>query len=665
MQQKKIRIGIFASSQSLIERVQVLAARQHDQIFINTQGLDDAIPVALEMVRNGVETIISRRGTAHLLRENLRIPVLSFPHRSLDILVSLKQAAALGGKILLPVFRQQWSGLPTLEDMLQIELIQKVYEDKASLKRIITTAYDEGCEIVVGGSVTQQIAEAEGIKFIEIRTSDEDIAATIEDAKSIALSARDQEATAQRYHAIIDAASDGIIAVDEEGRITTINATAASTLKLDRGEVEGRHITQIIPDSPIDRVLLTQNPIYDRLTRIGKDRYVFNYRPVTLEGTVIGAVSTFRDIGNVMRSEHVVRRSLSKGLVAKYDFNDLIHASPTMRDVVNIGRQYAGTESTILVMGETGTGKEIFVHGIHSLSQRSNQPFVSVNCAALPEQLLESELFGYEEGAFTGSKKGGKPGRFEIAHQGTIFLDEIDSTPETVQIRLLRVLQEKEVMRVGGDRKIPVDVRIIAAASRDLNAAVQEGKFRADLFFRLNVLRLQIPPLRRRQEDIPLLLDYFIHHFSNRHSLEPIALPEAYLKRLMRYGWPGNVRQLRNFAERVVMNCSLRCSPDTLEILFHELIQYGTQPTQDIPRTSACGRAQGPRESPFPGQRTGHYPGSPRAMPLSQKQSRRTPRHQPHHPVAQNQGTRNRLMAGKKKVPGSQLAFFLLLSFAG
>ena len=158
---KKIRIGIFASSQSLIERVQVLAARQHDQIFINTQGLDDAIPVALEMVRNGVETIISRRGTAHLLRENLRIPVLSFPHRSLDILISLKQAAALGGKILLPVFRQQWSGLPTLEDMLQIELVQRVYEDKASLKRIIKTAYDEGCEIVVGGSVTQQIAEGE------------------------------------------------------------------------------------------------------------------------------------------------------------------------------------------------------------------------------------------------------------------------------------------------------------------------------------------------------------------------------------------------------------------------------------------------------------------------------------------------------------------------
>jgi propionate catabolism operon transcriptional regulator len=579
----KIRIGIFASSQSLIERVQVLAARQPDQIFINTQGLDDAIPLALEMVRNGVEIIISRRGTAHLLRENLRIPVLSFPHRSLDILISLKQAAASSRKILLPVFRQEWSGLGTLEDLLRIELVQKVYHDKASLQQAVAAAGQEGCDMAVGGSVTHHFAASMGLKFTEIRTSDEDIASTIEDAKSIALSARDQKAATLRYGAIIDAASDGIVAVDARGRITTINATATGLLKLDKENGAGRHIAEVIPNCPIAQVLQTQKPIHDRLTRIDGDRYVFNYRPVVLEGDVIGAVAAFRDIGHVMRAEHVVRRSLSKGLVAKYELNDLVHASPAMRDVVNIGRQYAGTDSTILVMGETGTGKEIFVHGIHNLSQRAAQPFVSVNCAALPEQLLESELFGYEEGAFTGSKKGGKPGRFEIAHQGTIFLDEIDSTPEAVQIRLLRVLQEKEVMRVGGDRKIPVDVRIIAAASRDLSVAVQEDKFRADLFFRLNVLRLQIPPLRQRQEDIPLLLDFFIRLFSERHGLDPVALPDGYLTRLTTYAWPGNVRQLRNFAERLVMNCSLRCSQDTLEGLYRELIQYGSPPLPKEP----------------------------------------------------------------------------------
>lgn len=579
MPDRKIRIGIFASSHSLMERVQNLAARQQDQIFINTQGLDDALPLALEMVRNGVEIIISRRGTAHLLRENLRIPVLSFPHRSLDIIASLKTAIGHGKKILLPVFRQEISGLASIVDLLDIELIQIIYTDKASLKQAVETGLKQGCAVAIGGSVTQQMAESMDLKFVEIRTSDEDIAATIEDAKSIALASRDQKATTLRYRAIMDATSDGIIAVDENGHITTANTTAINMLKLSQEDMVGKHIAQVVPNALISQVLMNKNPIHDRLTQVGNDSFVFNYEPVTLDGVVIGAVSSFRDIGTVMRAENVVRRSLSKGLVAKYEFDDLVHASPAMRDVVNIGRQYAGTNSTILIMGETGTGKEIFVHGIHNISQRKKQPFLSINCAALPEQLLESELFGYEEGAFTGSKRGGKPGRFEIAHQGTIFLDEIDSTPEAVQIRLLRVLQEREVMRVGGDRQIPVDVRIIAAASRDLSEAVQEGNFRSDLFFRLNVLRLQIPPLRNRREDIPLLLDYFIRLFSDRHGLEPISLPQTYLERLMTYTWPGNVRQLRNYAERLVMNCSLRCSPDTLEILYRELIQYGVQST--------------------------------------------------------------------------------------
>jgi transcriptional regulator, propionate catabolism operon regulatory protein len=577
MSDRKIRIGIFASSHSLMKRVQVQTAKMEEQIFINTQGLDDALPLALEMVRNGVEIIISRRGTAHLLRENLSIPVLSFPHRSLDILISLKRASSHDRKILLPVFRQKISGLASVKDLFDIELVQMVYQDKATLGRALKNGLRQGCSVVIGGSVTQQFAEALGIRFVEIRTSDEDIIATIEDAKSIAQASREQKAVALRYRAIMDAASDGIIAVDQNGSITTANATAVAMLKLQEKEIVGRHVDQVIPNCLISQVLLNQKPIHDRITQVGRDSYLFNYEPVTLDGVVIGAVSSFRDIGKVMRAENVVRRSLSKGLVAKYALDDLVHASPAMRDVVNIGKQYAGTDSTILIMGETGTGKEIFVHGIHDLSQRRRQPFVSINCAALPEQLLESELFGYEEGAFTGSKRGGKAGRFEIAHKGTIFLDEIDSTPQAVQVRLLRVIQEREVMRVGGDRKIPVDVRIVAAASQDLGLAVQEGKFRSDLFFRLNVLRLQIPPLRNRKEDIPLLLDHFIRLFSQRHGLTPIALPPSYLERLMRHTWPGNVRQLRNFAERLVMNCSLRCSGDTLEVLYRELIQFGEQ----------------------------------------------------------------------------------------
>lgn len=177
-------------------------------------------------------------------------------------------------------------------------------------------------------------------------------------------------------------------------------------------------------------------------------------------------------------------------------------------------------------------------------------------------------------------KKGGKPGHFEIAHKGTIFLDEIDTTPQNVQIRLLRVLQEREVMRIGADRKIPVDVRVIAAANQDLAQAIQENRFREDLFFRLNVLRIPIPALRERREDIPLLLRHFIRLNSKKHHLEPITLPDAYLNKLTNYSWPGNVRQLKNFSERVVLNCNLRCSNDTLEQLYSELIQYESKPNE-------------------------------------------------------------------------------------
>ncbi|MFZ7128116.1 MAG: sigma 54-interacting transcriptional regulator [Desulfobacterales bacterium] len=590
MQSRKVRIGIFASSQTLIDRIQLIASRQQDHIYINTHGLDEAVPVALEMQRNGIEVIISRRGTAHLLRESLRVPVISFPHRSLDILVSLKAASQEGRRILLPVFRQEMSGISILEELLDIELIQEIYHDKPSLERAISQAKRNGCDAVVGGSVTQQISEAVGIRFVEILTSNEDISATIENAKSVALSGREEKAATRRYRAIIDAASDGIIAVNEKGRITTINETARQMLNTPEEEALNRPIGQLIPNCPVLQVLTTKKAIHDRLGQVHNDRYIFNHLPVLLEGEAIGAVSTFRDIGNVMRTENVVRSSLSKGLVAKYELDELVHASPAMRDLLNISREYARTESTILLIGETGTGKEIFAHGIHSLSLRSRHPFVSINCAAMPEQLLESELFGYEEGAFTGSKKGGKAGRFEIAHQGTIFLDEIDSTPQAMQTRLLRVLQEREVMRVGGDRKIPVDVRVIAAASRDLQKAVWDGNFRADLFYRLNVLRLHIPPLRQRREDIPVLLDFFIQLFSDRQNLDPLRLPDVYMDRLKQYDWPGNVRQLRNYAERLVMNCSLRCSNDTLEVLYRELIQETAivQPAASIDEAPAA-----------------------------------------------------------------------------
>jgi PAS domain S-box-containing protein len=586
MQSRPLKIGIFASSISVIEHVEKIAADGEDDIQVAYQVLDEAIPIGKKMEKDGVVVIISRRGTAHLLREALRIPVLSLPLTSLGVLKSLKDAASHSRKILLTVFRNKISGLEILEELLDIELTQGVYHDAASLDQVILMARHKGCEIAVGGNITARCAKKHGLRYADIRTSEDELVSTIENAKSVARANREEKAAAQRYRCIIDAASDGIVAVDDTGCITTINRAARNILGIEGDDPAGQPLRRLISHASLRNVLNAGASHPDTLKKINGQLYIFNHVPVMLGQEVIGTVSSFRDVSHVIKAENEVRRSLAKGLVARYTIEDFVYRSKTMQDVIDMARQFAKTDSTILIIGATGTGKEILAQSIHNFSPRSERPFVSVNCAALPDQLLESELFGYEEGAFTGSKKGGKPGLFELAHKGTIFLDEIDATPHNVQIRLLRVLQEREVMRIGADRKIPVDVRVIVAASDELGPTVQDGRFREDLFFRINVLRLFIPPLRDRTEDIDLLIGHFIQRNAEKHSLPRITLPRPYVEKLKHYSWPGNVRQLKNFTERLVLNCNLRCSADALQVLYSELIQYERRPQNSVPASS-------------------------------------------------------------------------------
>ena len=247
------------------------------------------------------------------------------------------------------------------------------------------------------------------------------------------------------------------------------------------------------------------------------------------------------------------KKLLAKGHVAKSLFNDIKGQSKELKKTKEKAKLYAEVDSTVIIMGETGTGKELFAQSIHNYSLRADKPFVAVNCAALPETLLESELFGYVEGAFTGARKGGKTGLFELAHGGTIFLDEISEMSPNLQARFLRVLQEKEVVKIGDDKVIPIDVRVIAATNRDLFEYVGDGKFREDLFYRLCVLRLDIPPLRERKDDIYELVEYFIELKCKILNKKPQKLSSGIMKKLVNYDWPGNVRQLENLIERCLV----------------------------------------------------------------------------------------------------------------
>lgn len=290
------------------------------------------------------------------------------------------------------------------------------------------------------------------------------------------------------------------------------------------------------------------------IRQYGAVQYACTLNPVYTDGVYCGGVALIQEVSHLQKLEQKVRKNLyNKGHVARYCLSDVVHRSPATRQLIETAREYAKSPSTILIQGESGTGKEIFAQSIHRESRHSDGPFVGINCTALPENLLESELFGYGEGAFTGARKGGKPGLFEMAHRGTLFLDEIGEIPTSVQARLLRVLEEKSVMRIGQETNIPIDVRIICATNRNLEKMVQEGQFREDLYYRLNVLRLELLPLRERREDIPVLIEHFLRVLPESLGLPCPAFSDEAREVLVEYYFPGNIRELRNIMERLVV----------------------------------------------------------------------------------------------------------------
>jgi len=352
------------------------------------------------------------------------------------------------------------------------------------------------------------------------------------------------------FQTIIENSSDGIIYMDIDGRISVANKVLVSILRRKKDEILDRNIENILPELKKWKVEEAESNI---VKLFGKEVVAIK-APVKRKDETLGYMVTIEDINKIKRIEHELRRKNRKSEHnAIYNFDDIICKSDSMKRIIELAQKLALSKSTILIQGESGTGKEFFAQAIHEFSKKRNGPFVPVNFAALSVNLLESELFGYEEGAFTGAKKGGKSGLFEEAHGGTIFLDEVGDAPIEFQARLLRVLQEKQVRRVGGTKLIPIDVRVITATNRNLKEEVEKGNFRQDLFYRLNVLPLDIPNLRQRKEDIPLLLEHYLNRFTNgeKTNINNFFSMEV-LDYLAQYKWPGNVRELVNVIEYLV-----------------------------------------------------------------------------------------------------------------
>lgn len=354
----------------------------------------------------------------------------------------------------------------------------------------------------------------------------------------------------KELQAILESTNEGIIGLDRQGTIRYINSAAASLLYIEQEKAAGQHIKKLTgADTQLLELLKGQSFDNQQMltdTPRGILHYLCSGRPIRNESNqIIGAVATLKS----MKAAQKLVDSMIKNRA--FGFNDIIRASSAMEQVIGLAQRVALSDCTVLVRGESGTGKELFARAIHEAGPRNNQPFVPINCAALPDTLLESELFGYEEGAFSGAKKGGKKGLFEAAHQGTLFLDEIGELSLVLQGKLLRAIQEGIIRRVGSNSQIPVDVRIIAATNRNLEEMVEAKQFRQDLYYRINVIPITIPPLRERPEDVPLLLKYF----HTKYCIElnkNLDFSQGTYSLLACYDWPGNVRELQNVVLRAI-----------------------------------------------------------------------------------------------------------------
>ena len=367
-----------------------------------------------------------------------------------------------------------------------------------------------------------------------------------------------REKTDQFFNVILNSIADGVFTTDGQGRITFFNKAAQEITGFLSGEAPGRYCYEIFRADicqsrcALKEVLKTEKEIINfPVTILSKDgkRIPISISAAVLrdeKGKVIGGVETFRDLS--------VIEELKKELSEKYTFGDIISKNHFIHDIFNILPNISGSDSTVLIQGASGTGKELFAKAIHNLSPRKNKPFIKVNCGALPDTLLESELFGYEKGAFTDAKKD-KPGRFALANGGTIFLDEVGDMSPSLQVKLLRVLQEKEYEPLGSTSPKKTDVRIIAASNKDLSKLVNEGKFRDDLYYRLNVVKIDLPPLYQRREDIPLLIDAFIRKFNAKMGKKISGVSDGVLRLLLKYDYPGNVRELENIMEHAFVLC--------------------------------------------------------------------------------------------------------------
>lgn len=549
----RIAIASYGTFEQFIHQIKPFYSEEVEFVILNALFEDLKDEVRRLEKDHSVDVFVGSGGNGRFLEKYVQeTPFVKVKVTGFDFLLALKKAAQYGKCTGLITFGERVPFVSSVKELLNVEVTERVYHQSSEIDQVLADLYNQGIEDVIGTAFVLERAALKGMRGHYIWSVD-GVKTAVDTAVQVALAKRQDAKKAHKLASILQTIHEGVIVTDEQGIVNEFNTSAEKILKIDRGDVMGRPVQDVLPNTRLNVVIERQREEYNKIQDVGNVKILTNRCPIFSQGRLIGALATFQSIEEVSEAEGKIRRKLyTRGFVAGTRFEDMQGACAAFQDIVHIGREYAKSDATILISGETGTGKELFAQSLHNESDRSRMPFVAINCAAVPPNILESELFGYEEGAFTGARRGGKKGVFELAHEGTLFLDEIGEISMDIQLRFLRALEQREVFRLGGEKVVPVDIRVIAATNKNLWQMVKEGKFREDLYYRLNVLAIHLPALRDRREDIPLLINHFLREFRpdlpDGKRLELAGIPF-----LRAYRWPGNIRELRNVVERMAV----------------------------------------------------------------------------------------------------------------
>lgn len=540
---------------------------------ITVEGLREGILEGLQAAEAaGAEVIIGGGANAQVAAGYSGLPVIQYRVTAYDYLSALDRAFQLGNNVALCGFQARADeALRTYIERLGTTFTELIYESTEDLERKMV---DSDCEVFIGAAHVVEVAQRLGRKAVLIYSGQRSILDAIQEAKKLAEHFRRRNKRSKFAQSVIDHSTNGILQIDPEGLVLEFNAAARKVMRkpdLRRGMA----LADLLPGTGLESFLTSADEEASAIYRVGGlEVYCKWIKLRDRSRKVLGVTAILSGMAEISRAELEYQERqrherLERGFTAKLSFQDIVGESASLTAAVREARFFAASDSSLLLYGETGVGKEIFAQSIHNASPRRQGPFIAVNCAALPENLLESELFGYDDGAFTGGRKGGKKGLFELAGGGSIFLDEIGELPPALQSRLLRVLQEHEIMRVGGDRIIPVDVRIVSATNRDLEN-LAAAQFRRDLYYRLSVLELRLPSLRERDGDAAILFRRF--YTRKCGGGEDGKLAQELDEILRAYSWPGNIRELQNAVERLSLYLSDTSEP-TVRFQRRSLIQ--------------------------------------------------------------------------------------------